>query len=70
MNKPTANHESQNKKPVKRTLPGLITFLFHEILTQKKWVLLPLWALLAAVGILLIISGSSSILPAVYIIGF
>jgi len=69
MKNPKFQNSKENKDPVKRTLPGMIIFLFKEILYQKKWILLPLWVLLAVIGIILLISGSSSILPAVYIIG-
>lgn len=61
---------SKDKKIVRRTLPGLIIFLAQEIFRQKKWVLLPLWALLAAVALIILLSGSSFILPAIYIAGF
>lgn len=59
-----------DKKIVRRTLPGLIIFLAKETLRQKKWVLLPLWALLAAIALIILLSGSSFILPAIYITGF
>lgn len=59
-----------DKKIVRRTLPGLIIFLVKEILRQKKWILLPLWALLAAIALIILLSGSSFILPAIYIVGF
>jgi len=58
------------KKKAKRTLGSLIIFIFKEILIQKKWVLLPLWILLTAMALILMISGTSSVLPAIYIIGF
>ena len=51
-------------------MTGVVMFILKEIFVQKKWILLPLWVLLAAIGIILLIGGSSSILPAVYIIGF
>lgn len=58
------------KKQLRRTLPGLLIFLFKELMRQKKWILLPLWALLAAIALILLLSGSSFILPAIYIAGF
>ncbi len=64
------SNQSSGKKVVRRTLPGLMAFLVKEILRQKKWVLLPLWALLAAIALIIFLSGSSFILPAIYIGGF
>ncbi len=58
------------KKKIRRTLPGLLTFLLQESVRQKKWLLLPLWVLLAAVGLILFLGGGSFILPAIYIKGF
>lgn len=64
------DNETTKKKVSRRTIPGLVIFLFQELLHQKKWILLPLWVLLAAIALLLFISGSSFILPAIYIISF
>ena len=51
-----------------RDLIGFTGFLFKEICRQKKWVLLPVLALLAAVALALLIGGgSTSILPAIYV---
>ncbi|GEM_PF-4876363 len=51
----------------KRTIPQLLKVIVKEIFKQKKWVLLPLWVLLAIIGLLLIFAGSSYLLPAIYI---
>lgn len=59
-----------DKKIARRTLPGLLIFLLKELLYQKRWVLLPLWVLLAVITLVLLLSGSSFILPAIYIVGF
>ena len=56
---------SENKN--KRTIPQLLKVIFREIKSQKKWVLLPLWVLLAVIGLMLIFAGSSYLLPAIYI---
>jgi len=58
---------ASNKGPRKRTIPDLLKKIFREIISQKKWVLLPLWALLAILGLLLVFAGSSYLLPAIYI---
>jgi hypothetical protein len=51
-----------------RDLVGFVGYLFKEIWRQRKWSLLPLWVLLAAIALgLLLGGGSSSILPAIYV---
>jgi len=59
--------ETTTEKEVPRSLWGFTLFILKEIKTQKKWVLLPVWVLLAAMAILILVSGGSSILPAIYI---
>lgn len=59
-----------DRKIPPRTLTGLTIFFLKEILRKKKWILLPLWILLLSVALILVISGNSFILPAIYIVGF
>ena len=66
----TKDNRLSDKKIVYRTLPGLIIFLAKETLRQRKWILLPLLALLVAIVLIILFSGSSFILPAIYIVGF
>ena len=54
-------------RKIPRTLGGFTLFLVREILRQKKWVLLPIWILLASVVLLIFIGGGGAILPAIYI---
>lgn len=37
------------------------------IVTQRRWLLLPLWVLMAVLAILLALTGNSALLPAIYI---
>jgi len=41
--------------------------LLKEIFVQRRWFLLPLWILLALLGLLLILTGNSALLPVIYI---
>lgn len=52
---------------IPRSVWGFSVFILKEIYKQKKWILLPVWALLAAVALLILLGGSSSLLPAIYI---
>lgn len=61
----TAMTEEPEKVP--RTIGGFLLFVFKQIVRQRKWLLLPLWVILAVVGVLLLLSGGSSLLPVIYI---
>jgi hypothetical protein len=37
------------------------------IISQRRWLLLPLWVLMAILAILLALTGNSALLPAIYI---
>ena len=65
--KPTKEQPDPQKVEAPRTILGFILLVFGEIRRQKKWYLLPLWILLAAIALALLFSGSSYILPAIYI---
>ncbi|NLO90727.1 MAG: hypothetical protein GX410_01875 [Elusimicrobia bacterium] len=45
----------------------LTKLLLHKILAKKRWLLLPLWLLLALVAVILTLTGSPYILPILYI---
>ena len=66
MAKRTKTSEQTNR----RTLTGLLMFLFVQAWRKKKWILLPLWILLISLALIILLTGNSSILPAIYIIGF
>lgn len=52
---------------VPRTIKEFLRRTFRRIVSQRKWMLLPLWVLLAVVAILLVLSGGSSLLPVIYL---
>lgn len=55
------------KKPIPRTVWGFTTFIAREIVVQKKWFLLPVWILLLGLALMILVGGSSALLPAIYI---
>lgn len=57
----------QPEKKVPRSIMAFVGFIFREIVAQKKWLLLPLWILLAATALAILIGGGSSLLPVIYI---
>jgi len=54
-------------KVVPRSFGGFVLFIFREIIIQRKWLLLPVWVVLAVIAIFLVIGGGSSLLPAIYL---
>jgi hypothetical protein len=56
---------SEEKKP--KTTKELLLYLLRRIIERKRWFLLPLWLLLAVLGVLLILTGNTYILPVIYI---
>jgi hypothetical protein len=61
------NGRQKVKREIPKTLFGFVSFVFAEILRQKKWLLLPIWILLAIIAVLIVLGGGSTILPAIYI---
>ncbi len=59
--------DSINKQKAPRTIKGFISIVFKEIIRQKKWYLLPVWIIFAALALALFLGGSSYLLPAIYI---
>lgn len=60
--------QQHDPKNIPRKMGPFIVFVLKEILRQKKWLLLPIWVLLAAIGLFIILGGGSAILPAIYIV--
>lgn len=58
---------SDSKKEIPRTMTGFMRFVLKEIVIQRKWLLLPFWILLLAIGIFILLGGGSALLPAIYI---
>jgi hypothetical protein len=52
---------------VPRTIPGFLRLVLRRIMERRKWWLLPLWVVLVVLGILILLSGGSYLLPAIYI---
>lgn len=50
-----------------RTLKEFLMFLFHRIISTRKWWLLPLWVFLVALALILFLTGAGALLPAIYI---
>jgi len=59
--------DTKTVREIPRTLSGFTFFLLKEIWRQKKWFLLPLWILLAALALVIVLGGGSSLLPVIYI---
>lgn len=57
----------KTEKNIPRTILGFTKFIGYEIFVQRKWILFPVWVLLAAMALVLLVGGGSSLLPAIYI---
>jgi hypothetical protein len=60
----------ETQKPsntVPRTYGGFLKYTFFKIWEKKKIYLLPLWIVLGALALLLVLSGNSHLLPAIYL---
>ena len=64
---PDKKARTEEPEKVPRTIGGFLLFVLKQIVRQRKWLLLPLWVILAVVGVLLLLSGGSSLLPVIYI---
>lgn len=52
---------------IPRTMLGFTGFIFRKIIAQRKWILLPVWLLLAAIALAILVGGASTLLPVIYI---
>lgn len=59
--------EKQTSSPVPRTYGAFLKYTFVKILEKKKVYLLPLWIVLGTLALLLVLSGNSHLLPAIYL---
>ncbi len=55
------------EKEIPKTIFGFTKFIASEIIRQRKWWLWPVWILLAAFALVIILGGSSTLLPAIYV---
>ncbi len=55
------------QKKIPRSIWAFTVFILKEVIIQKRYLLLPLWILLFATAILILLGGGSSLLPAIYI---
>lgn len=51
----------------KRELTEFLTGLLRRIVSSRRWWLLPVWLLLAAIGLVILLAGGPNILPVLYI---
>ena len=56
--------ESEN---VPRTIKEFLQFTLRQIVVHRKWLLLPLWVLLVVVGLMLVLTYDSHLLPVIYL---
>ena len=54
-------------RKIPATTKEFMLFMLYRIIEKKKWMLLPLWALLLAIALVLVLSGNVHLLPAIYI---
>ncbi len=59
--------DPRSNMKIPRTTWGFLFFLAKKIIEKRKWWLLPLWALLAALGLILFLTGNGALLPAIYL---
>ncbi len=55
------------KPEVPKTLSGFLRWTFQRIVRTRRWYLTPIWMLLAAVALVLFLSGNGALLPAIYL---
>lgn len=61
-----SNPPNPEQPQVPRSTTAFIFFVFRKIVEKKKYWLLPLWSLLAALAIILFLTGNGALLPAIY----
>jgi hypothetical protein len=50
-----------------RKISALLGHLFKEIIRQKRWALMPVWILAAAIALFFFLSASNFLIPAIYL---
>ena len=59
--------ERSKRHEVPGTIRGFLRATLAQIISQRRWMLLPLWVLLCVTGILLILSGNAHLVPVIYL---
>lgn len=57
-NPPTAEPRSARK---------LLVYILKEIIRQRRWLLMPLWILLAGIVLIFFLSSGAYLIPAIYL---
>lgn len=64
--------ESNQKENKSEKLPSSISEFLRQslrlIIQNRKWALLPIWILLLILALVLLVTGHSAVLPAIYIL--
>jgi len=50
-----------------RSARRLLVYILREIVRQRRWLLLPLWMLLAGIVLLFFLSSGAYLIPAIYL---
>lgn len=70
MSEPKGPEQQSPDKPAETNASSVKSYLKHllkEIVRQKRWALMPVWLLLAIVGLILVLTGNAHLLPAIYL---
>ena len=59
--------EPKPQEDMPKTIGTFLMWVLKRIAKRKRWLLLPLWILLAIVALLILMAGGSAILPVIYI---
>lgn len=57
------NHPSAGPRSARR----LLVYILKEIVRQRRWLLLPLWVLLAGIVLVFFLSNGAYLIPAIYL---
>lgn len=50
-----------------RSIPAFLGYLLGRIVTTRRWLLLPLWLVLAVIALLIMLGGGPNLLPVIYL---
>lgn len=59
-------NSSKSVEEIPRTTSGFLIFLFKKIIEKRKYWMLLVWCFLAALGLVLFLTGNGALLPAIY----